>query len=47
MREHRRSADTEELRNAVAHYRALFDELFEVRGARQEIIAEKRVAARW
>jgi hypothetical protein len=47
LRDQRGSADTEELRRAVVHYRALFDELLEVRGEpRQEIIAEKRVAAR-
>jgi len=46
VRERRGSADTEELRKAVVHYRALFDELLEVREPRQEIIAEKHVAAR-
>jgi hypothetical protein len=46
LRDQRGSADTEELRKAVVHYRALFDELLEVREPRQEIIAEKRVAAR-
>jgi FtsZ-interacting cell division protein ZipA len=46
VREQRGSADTEELRKAVVHYRALFDELLEVREPRQEINAEKRVAAR-
>ena len=46
VREQRGSADTEELRKAVVHYRALFDELLEVREPRQEIIAEKRVTAR-
>lgn len=46
VREQRGSADTEELRKAVVHYRALFDELLEVREPRQEIIDEKRVAAR-
>jgi uncharacterized membrane protein YqiK len=46
VRDRQGSADTEELRKAVVHYRALFDELLEVREARQEIIAEKRVAAR-
>ena len=46
VRDQRGSADTEELRKAVVHYRALFDELLEVREPRQEIIAEKRVAAR-
>ena len=45
VRDRQGSADTEELRKAVVHYRALFDELLEVRGG-QEIIAEKRVAAR-
>lgn len=45
-RDQRGSADTEELRKAVVHYRALFDELLEVREPKQEIIAEKRVAAR-
>ena len=39
-------AETEDLRQAMVHYRALFDELLEVREPRQEIIAEKRVAAR-
>lgn len=42
----RGSADTEELRKAVVHYRALFDELLEVKEPRQEITADKRVAAR-
>ena len=46
VRDQRGSADTKELRKAVVHYRALFDELLEVREQRQEIIAEKRVAAR-
>ena len=46
VRDQRGSADTEELRKAVVHYRALFDELLEVREPRQEIIAEKRIAAR-
>ena len=46
LREQKGMADTEELRKAVVHYRALFDELLEVREPRQEIIAEKRVAAR-
>ena len=46
VREQQGSADTEELRKAVVHYRALFDELLEVREPRQEIIDEKRVAAR-
>jgi hypothetical protein len=46
LRDQKGTADTEELRKAVVHYRALFDELLEVRESRQEIIAEKRVAAR-
>ena len=46
VRDRQGSADTEELRKAVVHYRALFDELLEVREPKQEIIAEKRVAAR-
>ena len=46
VRDRQGSADTEELRKAVVHYRALFDELLEVRDAKQEIIVEKRVAAR-
>jgi hypothetical protein len=46
LREQKGAADTEELRKAVVHYRALFDELLEVREPRQEIIAEKRVVAR-
>ena len=36
VRDERGEADTEELRKAVVHYRALFDELLEVREARQE-----------
>ncbi|MGZ8490306.1 MAG: hypothetical protein ACXWW4_17385 [Candidatus Binatia bacterium] len=45
VRDRQGAADTEELRKAVVHYRALFDELLEVREARQEITPEKRVAA--
>jgi hypothetical protein len=45
LREQKGTADTEELRKAVVHYRALFDELLEVREPRQEIIAEKRIVA--
>ena len=44
VRDQRGSADTEELRKAVVHYRALFDELLEVRAPKEEIAAEKRVA---
>ena len=46
VRDRQGSADTEELRKAVVHYRALFDELLEVREPRQEIVGEKLVAAR-
>jgi hypothetical protein len=46
LRDQKGTADTEELRKAVVHYRALFDELLQVREPRQEIIEEKRVAAR-
>jgi hypothetical protein len=45
LRDQKGTADTEELRKAVVHYRALFDELLQVRETRQEI-EEKRVAAR-
>ena len=45
VRDQRGSADTEELRKAVVHYRALFDELLEVREPWQEIIPEKRSGA--
>ena len=44
VRDQRGSADTEELRKAVVHYRALFDELLEVKAPRLEIVGEKRVA---
>lgn len=39
LRDKRGEADTEELRKAVVHYRALFDELLEVRETRQEALA--------
>jgi hypothetical protein len=45
VRDQKGTADTEDLRKAVVHYRALFDELLEVREPRQEIIAEKRSGA--
>ena len=38
VRNGRGEADTEELRKAVVHYRALFNELLEVREAKQEVI---------
>jgi len=41
LRDQKGTADTEELRKAVVHYRALFDELLEVREPRQEIIDKK------
>jgi hypothetical protein len=46
LRDQKGTADTEELRKAVVHYRALFDELLQVREPRQEITEEKRVAER-
>jgi hypothetical protein len=36
-RDERGQADTEELRQAVVHYRVLFDEMLEVRAAGQEV----------
>jgi hypothetical protein len=36
VRDQRGEANTEELRKAVVHFRALFDELLEVRGAKQQ-----------
>jgi hypothetical protein len=44
LRDERGVADTEELRQAVVHYRALFDELLEVKGGPQEAIPAKSVA---
>jgi len=38
VRDERGEADTEELLKAVVHYRALFDELLEVREARREAV---------
>ncbi len=46
VRDQKGSADTEELRKAVVHYRALFDELLEVRELKQEVGAAKLVEAR-
>ena len=46
VRDQQGSADTEDLRKAVVYYRALFDELLEIREPRQAIVADKRVAAR-
>ena len=42
-REQRGEADTEELRKAVVHYRALFDELLEVREVRQQVVPAKQM----
>lgn len=44
VRDARGDADTEELRQAVVHYRALFDELLEVRVAKQEAIPATHLA---
>ena len=41
MRAERGGADTEELRKAVVHYRALFAELLEVQEAKQEVMSDK------
>ena len=38
VRDGRGEADTEELRQAVVHYRVLFNELLEVREAKQDVI---------
>ena len=40
-RDARGDADTEELRNAVVHYRALFDELLEVGESQQQVVPQK------
>jgi len=39
-------ADTEELRKAVVHYRALFDELLDVTEAKQEVMPAKQMEVR-
>ena len=44
IRDHRGEANTEDLRQAVVHYRALFDELLEVREAKQDVLAAKPIA---
>ena len=46
MRDQKGAADTEELRKAVVHYRALFDELLEVRELKQQVGAAKLVEVR-
>lgn len=45
LRDQRGEADTEELRKAVVHYRALFDELLEVREAKPDVLAAKQISA--
>jgi hypothetical protein len=40
----RGEADTEELRRAVVHYRALFDDMLEVREVKPEAVSAKQVA---
>jgi hypothetical protein len=42
-RDERGQADTEELRQAVVHYRVLFDEMLEVREAKQEALPAKQM----
>jgi hypothetical protein len=44
-RDERGEADTEELRKAVVHYRVLFDEMLDVRDAKQEVPSAKQMAA--
>jgi hypothetical protein len=46
VRDQRGAADTEELRKAVVHYRALFDELLEVREPKQDVNEKARAEAR-
>jgi len=43
-RDERGEANTEELRQAVVHYRVLFDEMLEVREAEQEVPSAKQMA---
>jgi hypothetical protein len=43
VRDERGEADTEELRKAVVHYRALFDELLEVTESKVEVIPAKQM----
>ncbi len=44
LRDERGAADTEELRKAVVHYRALFDELLEAREVRPGVLSTKHVS---
>jgi hypothetical protein len=43
-RDERGEADTEELRKAVVHYRVLFDEMLDVREAKQEVPSAQQTA---
>jgi hypothetical protein len=43
IRDHRGEANTEDLRQAVVYYRALFDELLEVREAKQDVLMAKPI----
>jgi hypothetical protein len=43
LRDERGEADTEDLRNALVHYRALFEELLEVRQAKQGVLSPQHV----
>src|ERR1035441_270768 len=45
VRDEQGLADTEELRQAMMHYRALFDELLEVKVVKQEPMPAKQLAA--
>src|ERR1017187_4374312 len=45
VRDEQGVADTEELRQAMMHYRALFDELLEVKVVKQEPMPAKQLAA--
>jgi hypothetical protein len=45
VRNERGEADTEALRKAIVHYRALFDELLEVHEAPREIVAQGQIPA--
>jgi hypothetical protein len=43
LRDERGEATTEDLRNAVVHYRALFEELLETRPAKQGVLSPQQV----
>ena len=43
VRDERGEADTEDLRKALVHYRALFDELLEVRQAKEGVLSPQQV----